>query len=48
MNVIILISVIRADYRQNYVPRHYKWLRYCGNEETVKTRKIKTYNSTYY
>jgi len=26
----------------------YKSLRYCGNEGTVKTYKIKTQNSTYF
>jgi hypothetical protein len=43
--VIILISVIRADNRLNYMPIPYKSLRYCGNEETVKTRKIKMHDS---
>jgi hypothetical protein len=48
MNVIILIPVIRADNRHNYIHSYYKFLSYCGNEETVKKHKIKTHNSTYY
>jgi len=45
MNVIILISVIRADNRHNYIQSHYKTLSYCGNEERVKRHKINSFYS---
>jgi hypothetical protein len=44
MNLIILIPVIMAANRHNYIQSHYKLIIYCGNEETVKTHKIKTYH----
>lgn len=47
VNTLILMPVIRADNRHNYIQSHYKMLSYCGNEQRVKTHKIKTHNSTY-